>query len=171
VTHFFSHSQATKAGFGIKFILVAVLIMAFCPGCKRSAAENANDADWKKSHGGEEIAFKYGTGAEGHYAGGTAPVILPPGFPNDVPLYPKAIPTQTQTTPPPVCVLLNTSDSAAKVKAFYLEKMKENGWKIKIAATATDTMLEGVKEDRKLTVLISKKSGGTQFSLTIAEEK
>jgi hypothetical protein len=156
--------------FGVAFGLFAVLMLAFLPGCKRSAAENARDAG-SKSQGGEEIAFKYETtGAEGHYAGGTAPVSWPAGFPNDVPLYPKAIPTQTQTKAATVCVLLNTSDSTARVKAFYLEKMKENSWKTTTAATATDVMIEGVKEGRKLTVLISETSGGARFSLTLANE-
>lgn len=151
-----------------RFIFLVVLTLVFLPGCKRSATENAKGAI-PKSQGGEEIAYKDETGAEVHYAGGTAPVSLPVGFPNDVPLYPKAIPTQTQTKASTVCVLLDTSDSAAKVRAFYAETLKENGWKIKIDDIATDVRIEGSKEGRKLTVLMSKKSGGAQFSLTLAK--
>jgi hypothetical protein len=169
--HFISQPQATKIGFCVELILLAVLTLAFLPGCKRSAA-NAKGVI-SKSQGNEEIAYKDETGAEVHYAGGTATVSLPAGFPNDVPLYPKAIPVQTRIKIPTVCVLLNTSDSAAQVKAFYLESLKENGWKTKTSPT-TDIMIEGVKdggdvkEGRKLTVLISEKTGGSQFSLTLS---
>ena len=171
MTRFFSQLQAAKIGFGVQLVLLAVLAIGFCAGCKRSAAENAKNAV-SQSREGEEIEFKDETGGEVHYAGGKAPVTLPSGFPTDVPLYPKAIPIQTRTKTPSVCVLLNTPDAAARVKAFYLEKMKENGWKLETdTATADAVMLVGVKKDRKLIVLISEESGGAQFSLTIVQEK
>jgi hypothetical protein len=148
-------------------VLLTLLAVVVSPGCKPAVVEKSKPAA-EKSFVGQELVYKDESGAEVRFAGGTAPVSLPLTFPSDVPLYPKAVPVQTRIKAPTVCVFLNTPDSAAKVKAFYEEKLKENGWKTKIAGTKTDALLDAVKEGRKLQVLIPEKEKNVQYSVTLA---
>ena len=69
-------------------------------------------------------------------------------------------------------VTLSTTDPLEKVVAFYKKQLKEKDWELKTTTEMSQiSMLDGEKEGRKLTVLISEKSDETSISLTVSKKQ
>jgi hypothetical protein len=138
---------------GVAFMLVVVLLA----GCKRSttAVEPKGQKPARVQNGGEEIEYTGMNGEDVRYAGGDKAVALPANLPSDVPIYSKATPLMVATSDKETRVILSTTDPLKKVKEFYEEKLKKDGWQL---AATTDiakiSMLERRKDHRKLVVLL-----------------
>jgi hypothetical protein len=152
-----------------------LLMVSFQAGCKRSTtiaepkgeriteAKNAADVPFPyKGMNGEDILSS--TGKNG--------VPLPSDFPADVPVYPKATPAMVARKDKETTVLFTTPDSLKKAVTFYKSHLKENGWKIRMIADSPQvSLLEGEKEARSLTLLLTENSEGTGIQLTLMKKK
>lgn len=101
-----------------------------------------------------------------------AGVTLPDEFAKDVPLYSGAVPVSHGTVKSSRSVVFLTADGAAKVTAFYKEKLKAAGWKQDAeAAMGQHTSLTNTKDNRTLTVVTAQGDGGTHLILTLDTKK
>jgi len=142
---------------------LALVILILSAGCGRSpsganAKKNGSDADvtYKSKHGEEEPV------ATGELLRKQLWIT------EDVAVYPNSR-FLGGTGSGASLVGLATADPADKVEAFYRKKVKEDGWSVK-SSTNTDRKwrLEAEKgERRKLTVVVSSKSGRTLIDLTL----
>ena len=159
---------------GMSLLLLGLVLQT---GCKRSTTvvgPKGEKATVTQDGGKVEVAYKNKEGGEVHFAGGTDAVALPEGFPKDVAIYPKAKVFMSTTADKGLTMMLmtKTPDSIQKAEAFYKSKMKEDGWKIENAMNISQqVMLQGKKEDRMLTVAISKESKETQIMVSVTKEK
>ena len=68
---------------------------------------------------------------------------MPPGFPSDVPIYPKARLTAgasfVSSGQMSWGMEWETLDSVAKVHAFYADKLKQGDWRISVTGTGSGT--------------------------------
>jgi hypothetical protein len=155
---------------GMGLLLLIVLLQA---GCKRSTTVVGPDGQKVTvSKNGEdtEVAFKGINGQEVHYAGGKKNVALPADFPADI-VYPKATVALSSTANEVMMVVLKSADPLEKAKTFYDETLKKSGWKIENTLnTPAGTMVQGTKEGRTLTVLISTESDQTSIQLSVTKK-
>lgn len=105
------------------------------------------------------------------FAGEKDSLKLPDGFPDDVPVYPKARVIGTSTDKHAMVVTLETGDVLSDVSKFYTEKLKANGWEINVTYnTEENTMLSATKQRRSCTAVAGKTSTGTAVTLTVASD-
>jgi hypothetical protein len=110
----------------MRLVAVAfVLVLAACGGGQASPTPSPSGSPLAQASG------KLG-----------AEVPMPPGFPADVPVYPKARLTQAAgfptSGPTSWGMEWQTLDSVAKVQAFYADKMNTGDWTISFTSKAND---------------------------------
>ena len=106
-----------------------------------------------------------------------AQVEMPPGFPSDVPIYPKARLTAwanfTSTGEVSWGMEWETSDPMAKVQAFYAGKFSQGDWTISFSATSYDgfnaTIARKSNPQAKGAVGADSSSGVTNISLYLSQ--
>jgi hypothetical protein len=152
-----------------------LVIVVLEPGCKRSTsvvAPKGEKAIETKNGEGTEIPYKGINGEDIRSAVGKQGVALPRDFPADVAIYPKATPIMVATKDKETAVLLTTTDSLQKTLTFYKGQLKQNGWKIKLSSDAPKvSLLQGEKEGRGLTVLLTETAEGTGIQLTLVKKQ
>jgi hypothetical protein len=152
------------------FVVAGLLLLVVIVGCKRSTP----GADEKKpapdiGRSDEIPPFKRANGEIVHSAGGK-PIVLPTEFPDDVPRYPKAVPTIAIVGDKEVTVILTTSDAAKKIETFYREQLKQNGWK----TTADKPQLSKIDAEKggiSLTVIFPEKPDDKSVHLIVRKKK
>ncbi len=105
-------------------------------------------------------------------AAGKNGVALPPDFPADVAIYPKATPHMVATKDKETTVILTTTDPVQKVVAFYKGQLKEKRWTMRLSSeTPQVSMLQGEKDGRTLAVFITETPQETSIQLAVVKEK
>lgn len=145
---------------------VLALALAGCGGNERTV--ETGDGTITAEQDGEQVRIEgkteEGRGYEGRFG---EDVELPDDFPADVPIYPGARVQGTMLAEGNRMVTLATSDAAAKVAAFYEERLGASGWE---AAARMDMggsrMLSFQKGERTATVqLFEEAESGTRIML------
>jgi hypothetical protein len=182
----------------LTYCLAWLLIASFCIGCGRSNSttvtgphgekvtvtkkgqqmnmtvkgEKGEQATITNAGDNQDITIKGKDGQKTHFSSSKTGVALPDGFPKDVAVYPKATINMATTVEKTISLMLKTSDSKQDVLAFYKKQFQENDWKIKNTMDSDDqSMINGEKEHRTLTVLIHPESDATIVNLVVAEER
>jgi hypothetical protein len=157
-----------RAGVGL-----GLLILALAAGCGRSNSTTAvgpkGDEKVTVTREGDvtKVTAKGEHGEEIKAASGSD-VSLPEGFPDDVPIYPKATILSSVTVGDTMTVSLRTSGSAKDVETFYKQKLKDGGWESKSSLDMPQMkMLQAAKKRRTLNVVISAESDHTIISLSV----
>jgi hypothetical protein len=156
------------------FYAMSLLAIGLCLGCSRSTTVTGPDgekATMTQKGEGVEMTVQGKDGEKAHFKADEQGVELPEGFPTDVPLYPKSKIVTSMTIEKGKMVMLKTADSIKEIEKFYKEKLKENGWDIKISTETQDgMMLNGVKNKNVVNVVVSGKPGETMINITTAPE-
>ena len=97
-------------------------------------------------------------------------VTLPANFPEDVPLYPDAVPFSAMETGGGTTLLsLDTDKPAPKVYEFYKEKLPASGWKIDNELNVGgQRVLTAIKGDRKAVVQIESTEKGARIGFLLS---
>ena len=154
-------------------VCLAVLLasgMVVGSGCGRSETvvdEQGNRTTITDKAGGVEVTFEGKKGEKVRIAGGEGGVALPDDFPKDVPVYPGSSATVTNTTPEVTNVVLMTADAAAKVSAFYQEKLPAAGWTTETTNLPSGSVIGCSKGDRELNVAVVGDDNQTMISLAL----
>jgi len=154
-------------------VLLASGLVAWsgCGQSKTVVDEEGNRTTLTEKGGNVEVTFEGKDGEKVRIAGGEGGVALPDGFPKDVPLYPGATPTVTNSNAEVTTVMLTTADAAAKVSAFYKEKLAAAGWTTKNTLDMpTGSMIVCSKGDRTLSVTLVSDDNQTMINLTLGKE-
>ncbi|OGC06437.1 hypothetical protein A2230_04865 [candidate division WOR-1 bacterium RIFOXYA2_FULL_36_21] len=89
----------------------------------------------------------------------------PKQFPKDLPIYPKAniitLSIDTTQTPNSINTIMESDDNTDMVNNFYKSEMPKNGWTLK-EDSAGMMMTDWTKDNRKLSIMISKGKRGNQ---------
>jgi hypothetical protein len=157
----------TYASIGL--LLVA---MALYAGCRRTTTvtdSEGHKATVTQKGNSVEITSKGKDGQEVRLGEGVA---LPEDFPKDVAIYPKAtVFMSSKEKKGTMSVMLKIANPAQSVATFYQEKLKENGWDIENTTNVGNlTMLQAVKEGRKLAVSVNKDASETMVTLVLEKE-
>ena len=151
-----------------------LLIVVLQSGCKRSTTAEPAKPENAASTGtaGVEIEYKSTTGEDVRFAGGEQAVALSANFPTDVAVYPKATVVMVAVKDDEAKVMAKTADPLQKVKEFYDEKLKSDGWgSLTTIGESPPLMLEGTKKGRTLLVLLSGGTDGrTLITLTVSKD-
>jgi hypothetical protein len=127
------------------------------------------DSVGEKQPTGDKVEIK-GPAADGSVNSATASAVkVPEDFPKDVPVYPAATPIIHTSTKGGRTLELKTSDAVAKVRAFYKEKLKAEGWKQDSdSSTVENTLLMNTKDNRTLAVVICYRDHATGLILSVS---
>ena len=143
--------------------LTPAVVFPACGQAEKSARRGAADSAVP------ENAFQDGEVPLKHDFSFTAGVRmdLPRGFPGDVALYPGAEMRMSQKKSATEFVLiLATSDGPARVKSWYRDRMRENGWQPTRTADLDDRRyMRFEKEGRLAAVTVDPEDGETILSL------
>ncbi|MFQ5640551.1 MAG: hypothetical protein ACE5IR_21430 [bacterium] len=155
----------------MKRMIFAVLILTLTLGlgCNRSSdSEDSGVATLSVKNDRGEMTVK-GGGEEVHFALGESGVDLPDGFPDDAPLYPGAMVATSATTEEGYMVALLTQTPLKKVRDFYNQELKKNGWKITLNSSLGPNggMLRASKDQRSQYITFSHQAGTTTINLTV----
>lgn len=93
----------------------------------------------------------------------------PPVLPQDVPIYPSALPISSMASPTRGTIVnLRSRDGVDLVSAWYGKELPERGWLLESQNGAANShMLTAVKQQRRATVLITGTADGAQILLTV----
>lgn len=94
-----------------------------------------------------------------------------PSLPQDVPIYPSALPISSMTSPTRGTIVnLSSQDGVDLVSAWYGKELPERGWLLETQTGAANShLVTAVKQGRKATVLITGNPSGAQILLTVLE--
>jgi hypothetical protein len=94
-----------------------------------------------------------------------------PALPQDVPIYPSALPISSMTSPTRGTIVnLRSQDGVDLVSAWYGKEFPERGWLLETQSGAANShLVTAVKQGRKATVLITGNPDGVQILLTVLE--
>jgi hypothetical protein len=165
-----------KLGKSAWYMAIGLLVIVVLePGCKRSTSVVASKGERvteTKNGEGTEIDYKGMNGEDIRSSVGKQGVALPRDFPADVAIYPKATPMMVATKDKETTVILTTTDATSKVVAFYKGQLKEKGWTMRLSSDAPKvSLLQGEKEGRRLTALLTETSEGTGIQLTLVKKE
>lgn len=154
-----------------------LLILAACG--KAPADRAAENAIEKETGGTADINSRDGTvhveTSEGTYDAGSN--TLPTDWPSDAPTYPGAEIQYSASMNPTTgkqgaMVVLQTSESAEKVLAYYKTQLQSQGWSIEGTMSAGgSTTLAAKKGERVLSLIVSDAEGKTAVTLAVGEEQ
>ena len=156
------------------YIILSIGVTAFGTGCggpRELTTPDGEKVTVAQDGEGVNITVKGEDGESVQISANESGVSLPDGFPSDVPIYPGATITLTSETPQGMNVVLRTKDPAEKVRQFYQEKLKAEGWEIVATMNMpTGAMLQAKKGERSQTVITGSDGQQTTISLTAASE-
>ena len=117
-----------------------------------------------------EIRYEGQTGSGEKYVaqlGGN--VMLPANFPEDLPLYPDAVPfAAMETGGGTTIVSLDSDKQAPEVYRFYKEQLPASGWKIENEVNVGgQRVLTTIKGDRKAVVQIESTEKGARIGFVL----
>lgn len=141
-------------------------------GCSKNATYQSGDKDVKVSQKGDQVTLdiKGKDGEKVHIAASEKGVELPPGFPKDLPIYPKAV-VQIANSSGPNDFMVGTMLAATPNDAliFYQKELPPQGWKIENNMKAGEGYILHIsKEARSGMMLISPQDAkNTYVQLTI----
>lgn len=94
-----------------------------------------------------------------------------PALPQDVPIYPSALPNSSMASPTRGTIVnLRSQDGVDLVSAWYGKEFPERGWLLETQSGAANShLVTAVKQGRKATVLITGNPSGAQILLTVLE--
>jgi hypothetical protein len=156
-----------------RFVGVAVVLACVACGCgTQSTLKGPDGAGVPVDQGSAKVQIK-GPGADRSDkkpAQAPGKVKVPEDFPKDIPIYPSATPViHTSAGQSGRTLELKTSDAIAKVKAFYKEKLKAEGWKQDSdSSTEENTLLMNTKDSRTLAVVICHRDDATGLILSVS---
>jgi hypothetical protein len=155
-----------------RFTTVASILAGVTCGCGEGTTVVTDDAivTVEERDGKAVITTREADGTVTTFS--EAGVALPEAFSKDIPLYPGATPVSHADAKNGHSILFVTADGAAKVTAFYKEKLGEEGWKQE-AEVAKDrhASLTNIKDNRTLTIVAAQNDGGTHLILTLDTKK
>lgn len=155
-----------------RFTTVAVILAGATCGCGKGTTVVTEDAivTVEQREGEEVITSREANGTVSTFS--EAGVALPDAFSKDIPLYPGATPVSHVSAKNGQSILFVTADGAAKVTAFYKEKLEGEGWKREAeVATGRHASLTNTKDNRSLTIVAAQDDGGTHVVLTLDTKK
>jgi hypothetical protein len=96
-------------------------------------------------------------------------VTLPSNFPEDLPLYPDAVPFSAMETGGGTTILsLDTDKQAPEVYGFYKEKLPASGWTIENELNVGgQRVLTAIKGDRKAVIQIESTEKGARIGFML----
>jgi hypothetical protein len=96
-------------------------------------------------------------------------VVLPKSFPQDIPVYPNAVPFSAMEIGGGTSIVSLDSDAKpSEVYEFYKEKLAASGWKLENELTVGGgRVLTAVKGDRKAVLNIEGTEDGTRFGFML----
>ena len=154
--------------------LLTLAVAAAWIGCGRTTtvtSPEGEEATVSESGGEVQITVQGEDGGTVKFAANQAGVALPKDFPKDVPIYPEATVIANAAGQKMRNVTLQSADSAREVKAFYAERLPQNGWEIETSLdTAQGAMLTAKKQQQRLMAMISTRNTRTIVVLTVGEE-
>ena len=97
-------------------------------------------------------------------------IILPTGFPTDVPLYPNAKTTSSNQTPEGTYTLaLETTDTSEQVSSYYKTELPQAGWATEEPETVAGVILfSGKKNNRTISLQIIPRQGQVAIALIVS---
>jgi hypothetical protein len=161
---------------------VAVLL---CAGCEsiteritEKAVEVAVESAIEKNSGGEVdieagkgVSFKSKDGKGGDFVFNSQNGKVPETWPKDIPPYPGASVTASMGSAASGMLMLETTDSAEKVLAFYKSKMGSMKETANMNAGGTSILtFEDEKSGRQLAVGATAQQGKTLINLQMSEK-
>jgi hypothetical protein len=156
-----------------RFAGIAAIVACVAFGCgKRSVTfKDSEGATVTVDQGGGKVEIK-GPGVDGSVAISAGGVKVPEDFPEDIPVYPGATPIIHTSVKGGRMLQLKTSDAIDKVRAFYKEKLKAEGWKEE-SESSTDAikLLNNTKDTRTLSVVITQGDDGTSLTLSVSTKE
>jgi hypothetical protein len=154
----------------LRVVFSAWLLVAL--GCSKSSSSHSGDKDVKVSKNGDQVVLDL-QGKDGekvHIAASENGVELPPGFPKDLPIYPKAV-VQMANSSGPNDTMVGTMVAATPNDAliFYQKELPQQGWKIENNMKAGEGyMVTITKGPRSGMIMISPQNAKETFiQLTI----
>ena len=97
-------------------------------------------------------------------------VTLPSNFPEDIPLYPDAVPFSAMETGGGTTILsLDSDEQAPEVYGFYKEQLPASGWTIENELNVGgQRVLTAIKGDRKAVIQIESTDKGTRIGFLLS---
>jgi len=137
---------------------VLICLALALTGCKKSATYSTSDGSVTvEQKGGDAssmtFASKDGKSVTMNVGGGK----IPDDYPKDIPVYPGAKVTLTQSLSEKNTrtLMLETADAADKITEFYKKGLESNGWKVENTMMSGDmNMLTAAKENRQAVLQI-----------------
>lgn len=92
-----------------------------------------------------------------------------PALPEDVPIYPSALPISSMSSPTRGTIVnLRSQDGVDLISAWYGKELPERGWLLEGQSGAANShLVTAVKQERRATVLITGTADGAQILLTV----
>ncbi len=164
----------------IVFVMAATLTLA--AACERSSeaaaermiedalkAEGA-DADVEFTADGATISVQDEHGRTAVQAG--QDLALPEAFPKDMPVFPDAKVTYTvHNETEGMATTFSAGEAAEKVYAFYVERLKQQGWSIDQEMKSGGLfILHATKDDRETAISISSDDAGSTIQIVVQDE-
>lgn len=160
-------------------LMAAVVLLAGCgKRAEEKAAEKALEEAIEAKTGGkveadiskEKIQIKSEEGEMTIAEKGGAEI--PEGFPADVPIYKDAKVLMSLKEKNSFVLSLESKDDVKQVVESYKSKMKAQNWDEKTVLNLGEgVMLQYVKDNRSVSITISKADEKTQISLTVSSEE
>lgn len=98
-------------------------------------------------------------------------VELPANLPEDLPLYPNAVPYSAMEAADTALVTIDSEDGAAEIYEFYLRKLPVSGWTIQNELNlGAQRVVTAVKDNRKVVFQIDKTERGTRIAIAVSPE-
>jgi hypothetical protein len=96
-------------------------------------------------------------------------VMLPANFPEDLPLYPNAVPFSAMETGGTTILSLDSDKQAPEVYGFYKEQLPASGWTIENELNVGgQRVLTAIKGDRKAVVQIESTEKGARVGFVVS---
>lgn len=157
---------------------VTVLLLAGCESITEKITEKALETALEKNSGGEVdieagkgVSFKSKDGKGGDFVFNSATGKVPETWPKDIPPYPGATVTASMSSGTSGMLMLETTDSAEKVLAFYKSKLSSMKETANMNAGGTSILTFGdEKGGRQLAVGATAQAGKTMINLQVSEK-
>ena len=155
-------------------VLLAATVMWTGAACRRSHTITTSDGTLSYQDKGKGAGTITVTGKDGKTATMSFNENKVPGdYPKDVPIYSPAKVVMAQSNPDKNArqLLLESSDGADKIIAFYKSELENHGWKTEASVGAGAlTMYTATKDQRELTVQITD-SGNKRGVMQVMADK
>ena len=96
-----------------------------------------------------------------------AEVEIPEYYPEDAPIYPGTKPAQAQIRNGRASLMFGTPDSPADVDRYMSDYLRDQGWNPQSQRQGDRTLMQGIKDGRTLTVLVSRADVGKETETTL----